>query len=359
MNGMYYIRGSGFYCNILNSQKQQHRNQRSMSLFTYIKIARKVYKEIKTQKQFNKDFTIPYLDELEAKFDGRFQPEQKDKILKYYGLFITSFLCSSYKRLYGKTLNLDERKRSSLFGILTPVGDDLFDIDKLDIESIRQITFAPETFNAATFSAKVAKEIQTFELENVPYKKEYLTASKNVLDIQIETVKQTRAGISKEEMQRITYTKGAVSVIIYHQCLDEIADDQMLEVLFLVGSLYQLGNDIFDLYKDVRDNIYTLVNTCDDFILFKQNFLERVRLQNQKIMALSFAAKDKKEFCVVMNTINARSVVALDQFIKFQKKLGKKINWWQLGRKDMIVDMEKTKNYLKWFSYIKKLPKLI
>jgi hypothetical protein len=25
------------------------------------------------------------------------------------------------------------------------------------------------------------------------------------------------------------------------------------------GSLYQLGNDIFDLYKDVRDNIYTLV----------------------------------------------------------------------------------------------------
>jgi hypothetical protein len=74
-------------------------------------------------------------------------------------------------------------------------------------------------------------------------------------------------------MRRITYTKGAVSVIIYHQCLDEAADKQMLEVLFLIGSLYQLGNDLFDLYKDVRDNIYTLVNTCKDYNLFKKEFI--------------------------------------------------------------------------------------
>jgi len=330
-----------------------------MSLFSYITISRKVYTEIKTQKKFNRDFLIPYLNELETKYNGQFQSEQKGKILNYYGLFITSFLCSSYKRLYGKKLSEAERKRASLFGILTPVGDDLFDIDKLDIESIRQITFHPETYNATTFSSKVAKEIQTFELENVPFKNEYLLASKNVLDIQIETIKQTKRDISKEEMERITYTKGAVSVIIYHQCLDEIADAQMLDVLFFVGSLYQLGNDIFDLYKDVRDNIYTLINTCEDYILFKKKFMERVRLQNQKIMALPYSTKDKKEFCIVMNTINARSVVALDQFIKLQKKKNEKIDWWKLERKDMIVDMEKPLNLLRWMRYIKKLPNLV
>jgi hypothetical protein len=170
-------------------------------------------------------------------------------------------LCSSYKRLYGKALSNDERKRATLFGILTPVGDDLFDIDKLDKESIQQITFHPETFNAKTFSTHVAKEIQTYLLNTVPHKQEYLKASKDVLDIQVETIKQTNPNISKDEMRRITYTKGAVSVIIYHQCLNEAADMQVQEVLFLIGSLYQLGNDIFDLFKDVRDNIYTLVNT--------------------------------------------------------------------------------------------------
>jgi hypothetical protein len=330
-----------------------------MGLFKYLGIARKIYSEIKIQQQFNKDFLIPYLKELEKKYNGKFQPEQKQKILNYYGVFITSFLCSSYKRLYGKDFTNDERKRATLFGILTPVGDDLFDIDKLNIDEVRAITFHPEDYTAATFSSKVAKEIQTFLLRNVPHKEEYLQASKNVLEIQIETTKQTHPDISKEEMERITYTKGAVSVIIYHQSLDETASPQMLDVLFYVGSLFQLGNDIFDLYKDVRDNIYTLINTCDDFIAFKEKFLQRVRIQNQKIMALPYDEKNKKNFCIVMNTINARSVVALDQFIALQKKMNSKIDWWKLKRKDMIVDMEKPKNFLKWLYYIGKLPGLI
>jgi hypothetical protein len=330
-----------------------------MHFFRYINIAGKVYKEIKVQKQFNKTFLTPYLDELEKKYKGKFQPEQRGKILNYYGLFITSFLCSSYKRLYGETLSNEERKRATLFGVLTPVGDDLFDIDKLDIESIRQITFHPETFNPNTFSSNVAKEIQTFLLNTVPHKQAYIKASEDVLNIQVETIKQTKPDISKEEMRHITYIKGAVSVIIYHQCLDEAADEQMLEVLFLIGSLYQLGNDIFDLYKDVRDNIYTLVNTCDDYVQFKKDFIERVQLQNEKIYALPYALKDKEDFCIVMNTINARSLVAIDQYIATQKKYGSKIDWWKLERKDMIVDMEKPSNILKWLKYILKLPALI
>jgi hypothetical protein len=330
-----------------------------MNLFSYISAFRKIYKEIKVQKQFNKDFLIPCLNELEKKYRGHFQPEQRVKILNYYGLFITSFLCSSYKRLYGETLDYNERKRATLFGILTPVGDDLFDVDKLDIESIRTITYHPENFTATTFAAHVAKEIQSYLLQNVPHRTEYLQASKNVLEIQVETVKQTDSNISKEEMERITYTKGAVSVIIYHECLNYVADMQMKEVLFLIGSLYQLGNDIFDLYKDVRDNIYTLINTCDDFVLFKYKFIERVQLQNQKIMELPGTEKNKKEFCIVMNTINARSVVALDQFIRLQKKMRHKIDWWKLQRKDMIVDMEKPRNFLKWFYYIWRLPTLM
>ncbi len=326
-----------------------------MRLTRYINISRHVYKEIKKQKQFNKTFLVPYLHELENKYGGKFREEQKKKILHYYGLFITAFLCSSYTKLYGRSLTDSERKRATLFGILTPVGDDLFDVDKLDMESIRSITYDPQNHTATTFSANVAKEIQTFLLADVPHKEAYLKAAKNVLDIQIETARQTNPAISVQDLEHITHTKGAVSVIIYHQCLDDVADEQMKQVLFCIGSLYQLGNDIFDLYKDVSDHIYTLVNTCDDFTKLRNNFLARVRLQNQKIMALPYAKKNKKEFCFVMNTINARSVVALDQFVRMQEKAGKKINWQQLQRKDMIVDMEKPRNFLKWLWYAYKL----
>ena len=324
----------------------------------YISAFKNVYKEIQLQKRFNKTFLLSYLDELERKYNGTFAPEQRQKIVSYYGLFITSFLCSSYKRLYGQALTEAERKRATLFGILTPVGDDLFDIDKLDIGSIEAITFEPEKYKATTFSAHVAKEIQTYLLRHVPYVDAYLQASADVLHIQTETAKQTNKDISMQDLQRITYTKGAVSVVIYHQCLNEPASEQMLDALFYIGSLYQLGNDLFDLYKDVRDNIYTLVNTCTDFKIFKQEFLERITVQNQKINILPYSKARKQEFCMVMNTINARSLVAIDQFIRTQEKTGKSVDWWKMERKDMIVDMEKPANFLKWLYYISKLPAL-
>lgn len=329
-----------------------------MRLFTYVSNILQVYHEIKLQKQYNKLFLLPYLQELEKKYSGKFKEEQKQKIINYYGLFITSFLCSSYKKLQGRKLTDAERKRATLFGILTPVGDDLFDEDKLDMESIRSITFNPESYTATTFLGNVAKEIQTFLLQDVPHKEAYLEAAKNVLDIQILSVKQTDPQISKLDLEYITYTKGAVSVIIYHQCLNKVADEKMQEVLFLIGSLYQLGNDIFDLYKDVSDNIFTLVNTCDDYTAFRKYFLARIQLQNQKIMGLPYPEKNKTAFCFVMNIINARSVVALDKFIKMQIKAGSKINWQQLQRKEMIVDMEKPRNFFKWLYYAYKLPVL-
>lgn len=330
-----------------------------MNLTDYFNAYKNIYREIKIQRKYSKDFLVPYIEELETKFDGSFTAEQKQKIFNYYGLFITAFLCSSYKRLEGKTLSVDERKRATLFGILTPAGDDLFDTATYDISNISTITFKPETYVATSFMEKVAKEIQSYLLQHVPYKNEYIQASADVLHIQAETIKQTDAAITEKELERVTFTKGAVSVIIYHQCLDNIADEPMKDALFCVGSLFQLGNDIFDLYKDVRDDIYTLVNTCDDFNLFKEKFIARVRLQNQKIMQLSYNEKAKKEFCIVMNTINARSMVALHQFIQLQDKTKQKINWWGLQRKDMIVDMEKPLNFLKWVYYIWKLPRLI
>ena len=66
-----------------------------MNAFGMIRIAWNVFKEIRIQKKYNQTFLIPYLNELEKKYHGQFQPEQRQKILNYYGIFITSFLCSS------------------------------------------------------------------------------------------------------------------------------------------------------------------------------------------------------------------------------------------------------------------------
>jgi hypothetical protein len=328
-----------------------------MSLFRILNLSRSIYKEIRIQKKFNAEFLIPYLIELENKYEGKFSDEQRSKIIDYYGMFITSFLCSSYKKLYGEKLNEAERKRATLFGILTPVGDDLFDVDKLDHESISKITFEPDQYNATTFSAKVTKAVQSFLLKDVPHLPAYKAAAQAVLDIQIETAQQTNPQISKSTLERITYKKGAVSVIIYYQILEQIADEKTLLALEEIGGLFQLGNDIFDLYKDVRDGIYTLVNTCPDYIAFKDDFIRKVSAQNKAIMNLSCDLNAKKDFCLVMNIINARSMVAIDQLIQKQAQHGKNIQWKQLDRKEMICDMEKPLNIINWLKYMWKMSK--
>jgi hypothetical protein len=324
-------------------------------ILSYLRTIARFRKELKKQQKYIDRFLNPYLEELQKKYGGTFQEEQLKKIRQYYGLFIPTILCSSYRHLYDQEYTEAERKRATLFGILTPVGDDLFDIDKLDAEAINEITYNPEAYEAKTFSAHVAKEIQSFMLKDVPYQKEYLQAAKNVYEIQLETIKQTNPDIQDEELERITYAKGGYSVIIYHQVM-EPASEAMWKVLFYVGSLMQFGNDLFDMLKDLRDGIITLPDRCTDYTNLRQMFLSRVKECNLLIYDLPYKKHKKEEFAIAMHFIISRSMVVFDKMIALENQLGKPLNYKSLTRKQLICDMEKPGNILKWLYYSYKLP---
>ncbi len=329
-----------------------------MNLFVYLGALAKVKREIGIQKKFNRHFLVPYLLQLEQQHDGKFSEAQVKKILNYYGLFIPSVLCASYKRLYGKKLSGEERERVTLFGILTPVGDDLFDIDKLDIESIRAITYMPEQYEAKTFSSKVARQIQAYLLQHVPHQTEYRQASENVFEIQLETTRQINIEISNKEIEEITWAKGGYSVIIYHQTLDDKASPEMLEALFKIGALMQFANDCFDIYKDIHDGIFTLASRCNDYRQVKQLYLQRVKEANKAVRDLPFSKGKKDEFLVIMHAIISQGLVAIDQMIRLQKKLGRPIDCLQQPRKQLITDMQQLPNIARWMYYAYKLPGL-
>jgi hypothetical protein len=329
-----------------------------MRWFVYIKTLLRLYKELNKQKRFINSFLDPYLKELESKYDGVFQPEQLKKIRHYYGLFIPTILCSSYKELYDEAFTNDERKRATLFGILTPVGDDLFDIDKLDVPAIQTITYHPETYNATTFSGKVAKEVQAFMLHDVKDKEAYLLAAKNVFEIQFETIKQTNPAIDFDEMERITYAKGGYSVIIYHQILNRLASEQLTEVLFYVGSLMQFDNDLYDMFKDLRDGITTMPDSCPDFYNLKQRFLNRVKETNRLIDALPFSKNKKIAFGFAMHFIISSGLPVFDKMMELEQKYGKPLDFKNLSRKELICDMQQTKNVLRWVKYMFTIPSM-
>lgn len=329
-----------------------------MNIINYFTACYQVVKELRKQQHYNRSFLTNYLHELEQKHQGTFSDEQRFKIEKYYGLLIAPMLCGTYKMLYDKHLTEDERKRATLFGILTPLGDDLFDVHHLPIEKITQLTFDPANYKANIFAEKVVKEIQTFLIEQVPNKNAYIAASKDVLDLQVATAAQTSPTIDNTLLEEITYRKGAVSVIIYHQILNETADQQMIEVLNEVGGLYQLGNDLFDVYKDSRDGIVTIPNTCKDFNKLREKFIDKVRHMNHLIAALPYKKDQREKFSIIINSINARSLVAIDEWIKFYNTYGTHVDLRSFERKQLIIDMEKPRLFLKWLSLTWKLPSI-
>ena len=330
-----------------------------MNFLNYFTAGFQVVKELRKQRRFNQAFLVHYLSELENKYQGSFSKEQLFKINQYYGLLIGPILCGSYKMLYGQAFGEEERKRATLFGILTPLGDDLFDVHHLPIEKISALTFEPEQYQAKLFAENVVKEIQSALLYEVPHKEAYIKASKDVLDLQVATIAQTSSDMEKDELLQITYRKGAVSVIIYHQILSTAADEQMMKVLEEVGGLYQLGNDLFDVFKDTRDGIYTIPNTCKDFSTLKSSFLDKVMYMNRLIQSLPYEKNRKEKFSIIINSINARSLVAIEEWIAFQRKHGREADLRSFERKTLIIDMEKPRLFIKWLFYTWKLPRII
>lgn len=327
-----------------------------MHFIRYIQALRELWADIKTQRAFNAVFLEPYIQNLEQKYEGNFHSGQKEKILNYYGLFIPAVLAATYKRLYQTTFTEAERKRVTLFGVLTPVGDDLFDIDKLDIDSIQTITYTPHLYQAKHFTAKVACEIQDYLLSHVPDRSAYIDAAKNVFEIQIETLRQLDPAITDVDARNITYAKGGYSVIIYHEVIQK-ASDALREALFYVGSLMQFANDLFDLHKDLPDGIQTLPARCNDFKALKAVYYERCLTCNQKIWQLDFDQKEKEKFLIKMHFIISRGLVALDHFIAIENKLGKPLSMHTLSRKELITDMQKPGNILRWLRYLYQMPK--
>jgi len=183
-------------------------------------------------------------------------------------------------------------------------------------------------------------------------------ASKNVFEIQLETISQTNPAITNSEIEAITYAKGGYSVIIYHQTLDENASPQMWQALYNIGALMQFANDCFDIYKDIHDGIFTLASRCEDYNVIKKLYLEKVKEANETVRKLPYSTSKKNEFLIIMHAIISQGLVAIDQMIRLQERLGGPVNCIEMPRKELITDMQKVKNIARWIRYAYQFPKL-
>ena len=120
----------------------------------------------------------------------------------------------------------------------------------------------------------------------------------------------------------------------------------------------QFANDCFDIYKDIHDGIFTLASRCSDYRELKKLYLQKVKEANESVRQLPYTTSKKNEFLIIIHAIISQGLVAIDQMIRLQDRLGGPVNCIETERKELITDMQKAGNIARWMRYAYQLPQL-
>lgn len=93
-----------------------------------------------------------------------------------------------------------------------------------------------------------------------------------VYQAQERSVQQQPTKSSGQQILEGTYAKGGTSFIFYRRCLEQLPEKAEEQLLFHLGGLMQLGNDIFDTWEDFHAGIATAASTSNSIEQLRADF---------------------------------------------------------------------------------------
>jgi hypothetical protein len=257
--------------------------------------------------------------------------------------------------LHNKKMSEDERLAATSQGAMTGLFDDFFDKQYLSDDSIEDI-LAEKYTNTKNSNEKLFDIFYKKALEHVPGKKKMLAALMEVYKAQLESKKQTQSSITKKEIQDITFYKGGSSLLFYRTAFLPAASVEEEKMIYDLGSLMQLSNDIFDVYKDRDNGIKTLVTETDHIKPIRHLLQQQLSAYYKSTHDFGFPKKELAQFLSVLSLgIFSRAFVCLDQLEKNEAMTGNTFSVQLYSRKQLICDMDNFRNKLRSAAYHIKL----
>ncbi len=324
----------------------------SLKLISILQIPRlisQVVQQLNTQKKFLKENIRPIINELLQHNDGSIHETDLKKIYQYYGLAVPAILGEAFCLLHGTKMTGQERMAATCQGAATGLFDDFFDKQKLPDEILLNFIEHPETVSAQNSNQQLFLSLYRLGLKNLPSRTVSIEHIHRVFHVQLETRKQALPGLSEAEIKDITLRKGALSLLLYRTSFAFPIDAEEQAMLYKLGGVMQLSNDIFDVYKDSRDGIHTLVTDATSITGLRKYFVEIYDDAVSAAYRCPYPRKQITEFLQLLSlAIFSRTMVCLDQFEKNEKRSGGVFTPAQYTREALICDMDKAVN--KWRS---------
>jgi len=311
-----------------------------------------ILQNLRVQKKFIQKNINPHLNNAWKNNDRSIEENDIKKITGYYGLAVPAILGEAFCALRGKKMTGKERLASTCQGAMTGLFDDFFDKQRLSDEGLMDFLIKPDTVTANSTTENLFLHFYTTALNNAPQPKLMQERLYRVYHAQVLSKQQAGPGLSYTDIENITLLKGAESLLFYRTAFGNPTNAKEEKMLYCLGGLMQLSNDIFDVYKDQEQGIHTLVTTAKRIKDLRLFFSSLLAIGYEAAYKTGYPRKNIKLFLSIISLgIFSRCYVCLDQLEKLEKKSGNIFDPARYNRKDLVCDMDKGKNKLKSLKY--------
>lgn len=314
-------------------------------------LLRRFSRSSKKQKQFLNETILIEIESLKKEPDNQISDEDVKKIMSYYGWAVPAILGEAFSLLRGKPITKNERIALTNLGALTGLFDDLFDQKAASSNHILNMMNNPDEEKAKNNREKLFIRFVKTAMNFTPNTERIQGYAARVFQAQIDSYEQENPEITTERIEEITKEKGGTSLLFYRSAFaDEISPEEEI-MLYELGGLGQLENDIFDIFKDLETGIHTIPNQTKQISKLRADYKQKTNQVFDLISKTSFPQKNKDRFRLFVSLVLCRGFVCLDYLEKAEKTSNGIFSPKSYNRKQLICDMEKMGSTLKLLRY--------
>lgn len=308
----------------------------------------RILKNISIQQKFLQQHIAPIIQSCMKNNDGSIDDSDIKKINSYYGLAVPAILGEAFCTLRGSPMTDSERLASTAQGAMTGLFDDFFDKDYLSDEAVENM-IKNQGQAAQKKSNQVLFDIfYKTALDHVPDKKLLVDALTDVYKAQVLSKRQVNPHIATDELLDITMHKGGSSVLFYRTAFSPAISHAEHQLIFNLGAMMQLGNDIFDVYKDRESSISTLITNARHINDIHRLLRTRLETYFADAFSLGYPKQQTRAFLDIISMgVYSRCFVCLSQLEKNEKRSGGVFDVHAYTRKQLICDMDTKLNMLR------------
>lgn len=321
-----------------------------ISLFRVVRHLLNLHAQMKQQEKFCKQEIPSVLATIVSPEEFSFSSKDIQRLVKYYQLAVNLVSHNLYQLTGHKTSDTEERSML-LLSIFMPLFDDLFDNNILEYHQIESLVTAPENYKPIHKVDLVVKQLYLQLLSLTPHKQYFIDNLKQGMYWEQQSLKQFDKSTGEEELIQITYNKSYYSILLFCSILKHYPDDAMQRVLYPISGLMQLINDLFDVWKDNQNGLYTIPNLYPDYFKIENIFLNEVASINAQIWSMPYPPQNRSNYLIRIHALNAMGWMSLQQL----KTATSHTSLSELGRKELVCDLDSLGQQLKWIRHVRKL----